>query len=322
MKPINLISLLLFLPMSLNAQFEKYYDRVIKSPNLKTEILGGRVQITHLYKQQIRTLYEGRNLDRNAFIEKYVNEVYSPYTSYWNVFFTENKFVNWLNDYWDVLHNPDHPGIRLPFKIDFDSAYISATEKIKLLTQKEPKGEWVLFYGTGGDMGGTDDFMWANFLTLGQNDGGKDFIYNLPHEINHQIYDECNHEALSLLRVIINEGLACYLNYVYWDRKYSPARNIGFTNEEWDYSVKNESRIFDFAKDKLQSNDYDIIARFNKWHCYIWENSPDRLAYFIGFRIIQAYVEKNGKDSWKEIYDLPLSEVMAKSEYLRFLTTE
>jgi hypothetical protein len=319
MKTTKLLCVLLLTlsQFQVNAQFEKYYNQVINSPNLETEILGGRVHLTHLYKQQIKTLYEGRNLDRNAFIEKYVNEVYSPYTSFWGAFFDKSGFIDWLNENWDILHNPNNQRIQFPFCTNIDSLYLSTAKKIKSLTQREPKGIWVLCYGTGGDMGGLwNNIMFVNFLNFDEDD---EFIINLPHELNHQIYDEYNHEPDNLSRRFINEGLACYLNYLFWDKKYSPAKNIGFTEEEWDYSVKNEARIFDYAKDKLQSTDEDVIDKFGKWHCYIWENSPDRLAYFVGFRIIQAYIEKHGKDSWKEIYDLPLSEVIAKSDYVKFI---
>lgn len=312
--------LLMFSSFWLQAQFETYYNQAIQSPNLKSEFCEGKVQIVHLYKQQIKTLYEGRDLNRKDFTEKYLKEVYFPYKELWTAFFKKEAFIEWMKVNWDVLHNPDHRGIKLPFQLDFDSIFKVSMEKVYSLIHKEPIGKWYLCYGTGGDIVGImNKFMMVNLISIGERNGEEHLNFILPHEINHQVYNHCNHESWNLLRVIVSEGLSCYLNYLFWDKNYSPAKCIDFTDQEWDYAIQNEAKIFAKVKEKLQSTNRAEIDKFARANTYIWENSPDRLAYFIGLRIIQAYVEKNGADSWKEIYDLPLSEVLQKSDYENFI---
>ena len=42
------------------------------------------------------------------------------------------------------------------------------------------------------------------------------------------------------------------------------------------------------------------------------KEAENELCYFLGYRIIQKYTEKNGKDSWKDIYNMPLKEFYEK----------
>jgi hypothetical protein len=99
---------------------------------------------------------------------------------------------------------------------------------------------------------------------------------------------------VSLLHRIVDEGLACYLNYLYWEERHSPAKNLDFTDEEWDWSIAYERRILDHAAPHLHSADGRIIDQYSHWHQYPWDGTPDRLAYFIGFRICQTFVAKRG----------------------------
>lgn len=52
---------------------------------------------------------------------------------------------------------------------------------------------------------------------------------------------------------------------------------------------------------------------------HIPENIQDELCYFLGFRIIQKYVENNGKDSWKDLYKIPLKEFYNNSGYKEYI---
>lgn len=39
--------------------------------------------------------------------------------------------------------------------------------------------------------------------------------------------------------------------------------------------------------------------------------------YIIGLRVVQAWVAAHGADSWQDIYDLPVAEVLERSGYAR-----
>lgn len=41
--------------------------------------------------------------------------------------------------------------------------------------------------------------------------------------------------------------------------------------------------------------------------------------YWLGFRIIEKYVEKNGPESWKDVYHLSTTDLLEKSGYEQFI---
>ncbi|HEX2963770.1 MAG TPA: DUF2268 domain-containing putative Zn-dependent protease [Ignavibacteriales bacterium] len=161
--------------------------------------------------------------------------------------------------------------------------------------------------------------MFVDFFGIG-NEGYESLLFTLPHEINHQIYGRIRPDDETLLSRILSEGFACFVNYLYWDKNFSPAENIGFTDEEWQWSIDNENRIFDYTKVRLDSTDENMKSKFAWAHRYIFDGAPDRIAYFIGFRICQAYIKNNGAESWKDIYELSPGEVLRLSGYEQFIS--
>lgn len=51
----------------------------------------------------------------------------------------------------------------------------------------------------------------------------------------------------------------------------------------------------------------------------LFEDAPKSLNYWLGFRIIEKYVEKNGKSSWKDIYELDVTYILEKSSYEKYI---
>jgi len=45
------------------------------------------------------------------------------------------------------------------------------------------------------------------------------------------------------------------------------------------------------------------------------DSGPPAVAYFLGFRIVQAYVTKHGAASWTDLIDLPVRQVLSRSGY-------
>ena len=161
-------------------------------------------------------------------------------------------------------------------------------------------------------------FNWCFLIGIGDN--GTEYLkFILPHEINHQIFSKFNTDNNTLLYTILDEGFACYVNYLYWDKKFPPAKNISFTDEEWNWCIENENKIFNYTKTFLDSTDRKIIDKFQRAHRYIFEGAPDRIAYFIGFRICQAFVAEKGIESWKRIYQLSPKEVLELSGYQKHI---
>ncbi len=296
--------------------FEKIYRIVMTKPQVQLSLLNGNIQVVNIYKDQIKSIYESRNMNEEDRISQFVHDVYFPHREYWGNFYDEDGFKKWTKSNWDNLTNIKTPGIMIPFEVDFDSLFSLTVSKLKILTSKEPQGKWYLVYGNkaSGIGGFSNGSMFVDFFGVG-NKGAAGLIFNLPHEINHQIFSKTNAGAYSLLYRIIDEGFACYVNYIYWDKKFSPARNIDFTEQEWKWCMENENIIFKYAKPFLDSTNSVIINKFSRAHSYIFKGAPGRIAYFIGFRICEAYVKKNGADAWKDIYNTQLVDVLRLSDY-------
>lgn len=300
--------------------FDKFYDLVKKKPQIRISIMNGQVQVFNIYKQQIMSVYNSKGKSREERIDQFVKDVYSPYQDFWNGFSDEQGFKNWTERSWDNLINPESPGFQIPFQVDFDSAFTATAGKLKQMTGREPEGKWYLIYGSkAANLGGLANIgMFADFFGIGKK-GPEQLLSALPHEINHQIYGRNKSDDRSLLCRIVDEGFACFVNYLYWDKKSSPANNIGFTDEEWQWCINNEQKIFDYTTARLDSTDENIKNKFARAHQFIFDGAPDRIAYFIGFRICQAYVKNNGEESWKNIYALSPGEVLTLSGYDKFI---
>ncbi|MGE5457493.1 MAG: DUF2268 domain-containing putative Zn-dependent protease [Methanococcaceae archaeon] len=300
--------------------FEKFYNQVQKKPQIRLSIMNDHVQIFNIYKQQIMSVYNSKGKSRAERISQFVKDVYFPYQDFWNGFSDKQGFKNWTERSWDNLINPESPGFLIPFQVDFDSVFTATAGKLKQMTSREPEGKWYLIYGSkAANMGGLANIgMFVDFFGIGKK-GPEQLLFALPHEINHQIYGGIQADDGTLLSRILAEGFACFVNYLYWDKKYSPAKNIGFSDEEWQWCINNEQKIFDYAKVRLDSTDENMKSKFARAHRFIFDGAPDMIAYFIGFRICQAYINNNGAESWKDIYNLSPGEVFRLSGYEKFI---
>jgi len=300
--------------------FDKLCQIIKSKPQIHLSIINDKIQIINIYKQQILSVSKSRNLVRKEGISLYVGDVYSPHSIFWNNFFDETGFRNWAGKNWNNFKDPKFPGLLIPFIVDFDSVFIETVIKLKNITSREPIGKWYLVYGNrAAGMGGFGNgIMFIDFFGIGDN-GDEHLIFTLPHEINHQIFGGSNINDGTLLYSIIDEGFSCYVNYIYWGDKFSRAKNINFTDEEWNWCIKNERKLLDYSKPLFYSKDKNVIHKFQRGNKHIWEGAPDRIAYFIGFRICEIFVNNNGKDSWKNIYDLPISKTFNLSGYENFI---
>lgn len=296
---------------------EAIYQHVREKPKIELTLLDGRVHIIDVYKLQVMSVYESRAEAEEDRIGQYVADVYSSYREFWNnFFFNEVDFRKWASKYWQKLQSPSSPGFLIPLEIDFDSLFTVTANRLRALTSREPEGRWFLAYGNmASNIGGFDNGdMFVDFFGVGKR-GADHLIFNLPHEMNHQIFGKSNPDDGTLLHRILDEGFSCYVNYLYWNKEQSPAKNTAFTPQEWQWCIDNEARIFSYARTFLDSTNPDIIGRFQRAHRRIFDGAPDRIAYFIGFRICQAYVKKHGDDAWRQLYDLRPKDVLESSGY-------
>lgn len=144
----------------------------------------------------------------------------------------------------------------------------------------------------------------------------------LPHELNHLVYEKFRNSRTdkdSALSQTIDEGFACYFTYAFFDKKipeYEAVENM--SKENWDWYLKNEKEIFLKTKDYFSdtSGENPLLRNDKLKH---FPDAPKTLYYWLGFRIISKYVEKFGKDSWKEIYVMKPNEILEKSGYENYI---
>jgi uncharacterized protein YjaZ len=137
-----------------------------------------------------------------------------------------------------------------------------------------------------------------------------------PHEITHQIYSNVNrHHDTTALGSIIGEGFAVYMNQLFWKDKFSLAANLGFTEAELATADKQAGIIKKFFDDNKLVTGRDEINKFRSRGYRLNEELPGAIGYYIGYRIIEQYVKKHGKDAWKDVFTKSPKEILSLSGY-------
>jgi uncharacterized protein YjaZ len=89
-----------------------------------------------------------------------------------------------------------------------------------------------------------------------------------------------------------------------------------YSDAEWEWALAHERELVAAVRPLLGSRaraDTDLIASRSS---HLIEGAPGATGYFLGLRIVEAYVARHGTDSWKDLYDLPAGVVLRRSGYL------
>ena len=90
------------------------------------------------------------------------------------------------------------------------------------------------------------------------------------------------------------------------------------TKSDFNWYLEHEKQLFNELKQYFNDESGDNpLLRNDKLK--LFEDAPKSLNYWLGFRIIEKYVEKNGMDSWKNIYELDVEDVLEKSGYEQYI---
>jgi uncharacterized protein YjaZ len=219
--------------------------------------------------------------------------------------------------------HPIHARLQPLTNVDLGRRFTEGVDWLVRTTGRKPAGTWYIVFGPGWtDMGSlTDIGMVADFTKMLPDSSAIANI--LPHELSHQVQGAsaaraADPDAGTVLERIVNEGFASYVSWVYGDGKRTPAEALMYREAEWTAALAHERALVDKVRPILASRerkDLDLVASRGD---RLIEGTPGAAGYFIGFRIVEAYVAKRGKDSWKEIYDLPVRTVVERSGYSLF----
>lgn len=286
------------------------------------------ITVKNLFKYQIlahhSTVFDSTMIERN---------VYKPHQKLWDscygvIFGDENgkKFNNstgmikWNRTLLSENKQDLIKKTKLLTDINLNKLIKKNLNKFSKLVPYQPKAKLSLLFTpiTGIGFGGCN----AEQFALEINNPGVDVEYTLtkglPHEFNHLVYEKFRNadpDKESALSQTIDEGFACYFTYVFFDRKITQHEAVeNMTQPQWDWYIKNEKEIFNKVKGFFSdTSGNNPLLRNDK--VKLFPEAPKTLNYWLGFRIVTKYVEKHGKDSWKDLYTMTAKEVLSKSGY-------
>lgn len=299
---------------------------------LPDSIKVGEITILNLFKNQILA-HKNSKYDSLAIVKK----VYEPHKQLWNncygmIFGDENasKFNNpkgmieWnKNLYPDNKEFFDNRVSEL-LKINLEKTLKQNLQKFEKLVPYKPKAKVSILFTPlqGIGFGGCSAEEFAFELNNKEYDVNYTIEKGIPHELNHLIYEtfhqnDSNKETA--LAQTIDEGFACYFTWIFFDKKIAKNEAVeNMSGKDWSWYLFNEKKLYqELEKYFYDKSGNNPLLRNEKFK--LFTDAPKSLNYWIGFRIIEKYVEKHGKDSWKDIYKLDSQIVFEKSGYSDYI---
>jgi uncharacterized protein YjaZ len=215
--------------------------------------------------------------------------------------------------------------------VNINELFTQHLTAVQELTGQKGHGSWMVYFGPKNFQifGGCDNH--AMILDMfGDAWNTKDINEVFAHEIEHLVFGPIlgkDPHGNTGLGVTLDEGLAVYFTYTYLNQSL----------EEALYG-KNTQLLYDREKEILQKLEPYFYKSGDEacpifLHCGrdskcapLIDGLPERLTgevcYFLGFRIIEQYVAKHGRDSWKDLYKIPIKEFYEKSEYREYIISK
>jgi hypothetical protein len=291
------------------------------APGVEVELAGGDLRLMNLFRVQGEILGAGASgAPPEVVVERLVGEVYAPYAAFWAGYLgDEAAFRRWVPALLGAGH-PIHSRLDAVLGLDLDGLYLEAVAWLERTTGRRPQGRWYLLFGPGWtNMGGLGDGrMLVDFTQMPADP--EQIAGILPHELTHQVHKvsaAADPDRETVLGRIVSEGLACYAAWLHGAGARSRAWAVSFQEHEWSWAVEHEDALWEAARVILASGDRADTDRVTHRGRQLIPGSPGAAGYFLGFRMVEAYVAQRGPDSWQEIFDLPVAEVLSRSGYMR-----
>jgi hypothetical protein len=301
-----------------------FFEQVEQIPD---SIVVEDVVVYNLFKHQILA-HKNDSFD-NMMI---VNNVYKRHKKIWTelyavlfdkqMFSTESGMIDWNKRIFEEKRDSIESRVSRLISARFSEKLKSSLIGIEELTGRTPQNirlSIILSPLEGIGFGGMEndafilDLLDNNFNVLNMVEEG------IPHELNHFIYEPTRlndpHKD-SPLRLTIDEGFACYYTYRYFDKAITKAQAVEqMTDVDWQWYLAHEKEIYEKCVPFFYyQGDEDPLRRLSKEL-----KAPKTLFYWLGFRVVESYVQKNGEDSWLDIYELPVKDLLEKSGYQNYI---
>jgi hypothetical protein len=289
------------------------------APPAELWLADSSLHVVNLYQLEGVALRETEGRPPAETVDRLVRDVYAPYTTFWHGYLgAEDDFREWAAT---KLLAPDHPvrtRMAALLGVGLDRRFTEGTEWIRRTTGRKPRGTWYIVFGPGWtDMGGLGEIgMVADFTRMEPD--AEAIAAILPHELTHQVHGAGPARASdpdrgTVLDRIVGEGFASYVAWVYAGGRRTPAQSLMYAEPGWTWALAHEGELRAAATPLLGSRRREDTDRVSSRSAHLVAGSPGADGYFLGYRLVQAYVAKRGRDSWKEIYDLPVATVVARA---------
>ncbi|CAM4390230.1 DUF2268 domain-containing protein [Zobellia nedashkovskayae] len=307
-------------------------EYIAKIKNLSDSISIQGITIKNLFKSQILA-HQEVEYDSAMIVEK----VYRPHQALWDncygmIFGEENsdKFRTTKGMIeWNRTLYPENKAFfdkraNALINMKLDSVLENNLTKFnQLVPHKVESTISILFTPiTGILFGGCDNDQFCIELNYKEQDIEYTIEKGIPHELNHLAYEpfrENDPKKNSALRQTVDEGFACYFTWVFFDGQILKQEAVeNMSESDWNWYLEHEKQLFNELKQYFDDESGDNPLLRND-QLKLFKDAPKSLNYWLGFRIIERYVERNGEDSWKDIYELNVENVLEQSGYKQFI---
>lgn len=292
------------------------YAHVAMNPELEHTDEDGCLRVHEIWKAQVRAVHETAGEPVRERVRALVEHAYNPFDQFWRGYLgDEREFRRWSARRFDLASDPRR---RIPLRASPSELIEDVTARMNELTGRSACADWYVVYGPGwanlGGIGGVG--MVVDFFGMPRTDGFENFRTYLPHEISHVI--DGGSEGPSegtLLGVIVGEGFASYVTTRFYGGEMSAAEALGYTEDEWAWALEHEEDLWNLVEDRLSTRNPDEIRPFRAAGTRPIKGGPGKVGYFLGYRIVQAYVDRHAPDSWLDLYDLDAAQILEESGY-------
>ena len=287
----------------------------------------GNVTIYNAFKHQIEA-----NRSTPIDSQRIVNEVYHRHRSLWEdcygmifgeentpLFRTDSGMVAWNTRLYRDHQQQLDSLADLLIRQGVDSLFRDHLTRFTALSYDLPRARISLAFTplTGVGFGGcaNDQFVYE------LNNEDYDLVYTLekgiPHEIYHLVDEEAGEQPTEwrAIDLAINEGLACYFVYDYFGGEVPRHEAVeNMTGEDWEYYVDREAAVFNQMRPYFDDTSGDNpLLRNDRYGTF--PDAPGSLHYWMGFRIVESYVNSHPGTTPRDLAALPYPDILAGSAY-------
>lgn len=275
------------------------------------------LKIYNITTKQLQLMQQYQNADSVSRSKVFINSIYTPYAKFWNDYLGDaNAVASWLDGALPKLSEWQKKNAAIDAKKLLKQLNQIAKD-MTALTGYTPKGNWYIVYGPAwADLGGLGDFAMLIDLAHANNSSNEQISRLFPHELTHQIMTNVNkHKDTTALSSIIGEGFAVWMNKKYWKEKLTLAENLGYSPEELKACDNYLEKLKVFFVANKYSTNQEIINAFRNRNSRLNKQLPGAIGYYLGYRIIESYVQKNGENAWKDVFVKSPREIYENSGF-------